>query len=165
MGKKPVRHIVYSDDDVPLFNKGTIVNVLLIPAITAIFLGGGVFYAGKLLLDQNTAAIAIETQKRETAIAEETKRREEAFAAMREKRDVSQKAEDAKREELRQALLTNARETSDGIAKLTAHALVQDEQIKNVGEQIKNQVSSIDRVVTGLQNLEIAVGHVTGGKR
>ena len=55
-------------------------------------------------------------------------------------------AEDSAREKLRDALLSNSQVTQKSIDSLAAHALVQDEQIKNVN-------SSLERVVSGLQTL------------
>jgi len=123
-----------------IWNAGTVVNIFAIPIITTIFLGGGAYFTFKALLEQNTSAIKEESAKREEAFRTETTKREAAL-----------KEEVVAREALRQALMENSKETTKGIASLAAHALVQDEQIKNATTELKN-------VVNGLQNIEIAVG-------
>lgn len=110
----------------PIFNAGTIINVLGIPVLTAIFIGGGFYFTLRGLPEQLTK----ETEARET----------------------SQKTEAEARDKVRNALIDYAGKTQHSIDTLAAHALVQDEQIKNVN-------SSLERVVNGLQNIELAVGH------
>ena len=110
------------------FNWGTLVNVLGIPILTTIFLGGGFYLTTQKDLAEHTRLLA-----------------EEAI-----KRDALKDAEDTKREALRQALLDYASKTQEGIAKLSAHVEVQDEHIKNIDD-------SINRLVTGFQQWQQSV--------
>lgn len=63
----------------------------------------------------------------------------------------SLKSESDARERLRSALEDYAGKTQHSVDQLAAHAMVQDEQIKAVN-------SSLERVVNGLQSIELAVG-------
>ena len=64
--------------------------------------------------------------------------------------EQARKADEAKREALRDALNNFASKTTEGISKLAEHAAVQDEQIKNIN-------GNLDKVVNGLQSIEMAV--------
>ena len=116
-------------------NGGTIINILGIPLITAIFIGGGYYYTTRDILAQHTAEIAKEVATREAAMKEENEGREK----------------------IRNALINYADKTQHSIDTLAAHGMVQDEQIKAVN-------GTLDKVVNGLQGMEMAIGRIAPKK-
>lgn len=112
-----------------VFNYSTLINVLLIPFLTTIFMAGGVYFMVKDIptrLDQESA-------KRETSLKEES---------------------DA-RDKLRNSLGDYASKTTQAIYSLSADQKVTQEHMKSVD-------TTLEHVVTGLQNIESAVGHPKG---
>ncbi len=110
-----------------VFNYGTLINVLTIPVLSAIFaLAGFYFKMGDI-----PARLDKETEQRQTAFKEEN----------------------SAREQLRSALLTFADKTSHSIDSLAANQMVTQEHIKSLD-------TTLDHVVTGLQNIESAVNKV-----
>ena len=80
-----------------------------------------------------------------------------ALKSETEARQASHKEESDKREQLRNALINYADKTQHSVDSLAAHAMVTDEQIKNVDNQIKNVNNSLDRLIHGVQDL--STGH------
>ena len=113
-----------------VFNWGTLVNILTIPVLT-----GGIYFLGDWFRNGDTL------KRHDIEIAAEVKARENA-----------EKNQSEQREKLSESLLSYAQKTQEGISTLSAHAMVQDEQIKNI-------TSTLDHVVSGLQGIERAVGN------
>jgi len=109
----------------PWFNGGTLINVLGIPILTAIFIGGGYYYTTQDVLARHTAEIAKEAVAREAAVKEENEAREK----------------------IRSALVGYADKTQSSIERLTTNAMVTNEHMKGLD-------STLDRVVNGLQRIE-----------
>ena len=112
-----------------VFNAGTLVNILTIPILTGAVTFAGFYYTTRDNLARHDVEIATEIKARELA----------------------EKDQSEQRAKLSDSLLTYAQKTQEGISGLATHAAVQDEQIKNI-------TGSLDRVISGLQNIETAVG-------
>ena len=117
------------------FNWGTLINVASIPLLTLILYFGIDYVKNGDKVNQHDQEIKQERIAREQAHKDDAE----------------------KREALRDALTNFAAKTSEGISKLAEHAAVQDEQIKNIN-------GNLDKVVNGLQNIELAVGRGKNGR-
>ena len=110
------------------FNYATLAQMLVIPAVTV-----GFYFT------VNWAVTGDTLKRHDQQITEEKIEREKLKVG-----------EDEKREALRKALTDYAATTSSSINELAKTSAVQSEQIKSIG-------LSLERVVNGLQNIELAV--------
>ena len=85
-----------------------------------------------------------------TLTGDTLKRHDQQIMEEKVEREKLKVGEDEKREALRKALTDYAATTSSSINELARTSAVQSEQIKSIG-------SSLERVVNGLQNIELAV--------
>lgn len=121
---------------------GNLISIAVGALTLLAVLGGGArfYFATTTMLEAIPKALRDETAARETGYKQEVAAREAAH-----------NDESEKREQLRSALLNYADKTQHSIDSLAANAMVQQEQIKNVN-------TNLDKVVQGLQNIELAVG-------
>lgn len=117
------------------FNWATIVQIGAIPAIT---LAGSIIY-------------------QTTTTGDTLKRHDQMIAEEKTEREALRVNEDAKREELRRALIDNSSETRAAMAKLVDSEQDQAKISAVQAEQIKSIGAALERVVNGLENIERAV--------